>query len=87
MKDAINSVLGELNSILGEQVIVRIHTDAGKEFVNKAVDEMLKELRIYPTTMGVYDPKANIRAERYIGMTKQQATSYLSRAKLPSTFW
>ena len=34
--EAIESVLAELNSILGEQTVVRVHTDAGKEFVNKA---------------------------------------------------
>ena len=30
VNDSINSVLAELNSMLGEQVVVRLHTDAGK---------------------------------------------------------
>ena len=55
--------------------------------MNKAVDELLKELRIYPTTTGGDDPKAIGRADRYIGLIKQQATSYLIHAKLPLTFW
>ena len=55
---AIHSVLAELNSILGEQVVVRLHTDAGREFVSKAVDEMLSDLKIYSTTTGGCDPKA-----------------------------
>ena len=41
VRDGINSVLAELNSILGEQVVVRLHTDAGKEFVINAIKEML----------------------------------------------
>ena len=56
VKDSINSVLAELNSILGEQLVVRLHTDAGKEFVNKAVNEMLRDIKILPTTTGGYDP-------------------------------
>ena len=37
VNDSINSVLAELNSILGEQLVVRLHTDAGKELVNRAI--------------------------------------------------
>ena len=55
---AMGSVLAELNSPMWEQMVVRMHTDAGKEFVNKAVDEMLRELKIMPTTTGGYDPKS-----------------------------
>ena len=50
--EAIESVLAELNSILGEQTVVRVHADAGKEFVNKAVTEMLRSKGIYTTTTG-----------------------------------
>ena len=74
VKDSINSVLAELNSILGEQLVVRLHTDAGKEFVNKAVTDMLRDIKILPTTTGGYDPRANGRAERYVGLINQRAT-------------
>ena len=85
VKDSINSVLAELNSILGEQVVVRLHTDAGKEFVNKAISEMLRDINIYATTTGGADPRANGRAERYVGLIKQRATSYLVHSRLPSS--
>ena len=64
-----------------------MHTDSGKEFMNKAVDEMLKEVNIFPTTTGGYDPKANGRAERYVGLIKQQATMYLIHSRMPIAFW
>ena len=69
---------------MGELLVVRLHTDAGQEFVNKAVNEMLKDIKIFPTTTGGYDPRANGRAERYVGLIKQRATSYLIHSKTPS---
>ena len=87
VRDGINSVLAELNSILGEQIVVRLHTDAGKEFVNNAIKEMLRDMKVYATSTSGYDPRANGRAERYVGVIKQKATSYLVHAKLPLTFW
>ena len=59
VNDSINSVLAELNSILGEQVVVRLHTHGGQEFANKAISEMLPDIKIYATTTGGYDPRAN----------------------------
>ena len=81
------SVIAELNSILGEQLIVRFHTDEGKEFMNKAMDEMLINLHIFQTGTGGHDPNANGRAERYVGLIKQRATSYLLHAGLGLSFW
>ena len=85
VNDSINSVLAEVNSILGEQVVARLHTDAGHEFVNKAINEMLRDIKIYATTTGGDDPRANGRAERYVGLIKQRATSYLVHSQLPSS--
>ena len=39
VEPAIRSILGELNSMLGEQVVVRLHSDAGKEFVNTSMEK------------------------------------------------
>ena len=66
------SVIAELNSILGEQLIERFHTDEGKEFMNKAMDEMLINLHIFQTGSGGQDPQAHGRAERYVGLIKQR---------------
>ena len=84
---ALRSILGELNSMPGEQIVVRLHTDAGGGFVNEAVKELLTEMCILQTKTAGYDPKANGRAERYVGIVKQRATSYLIHAKLPLKFW
>ena len=66
---------------------MRLHTDAGKEFVNNAIKEMTRDMKVYATSTSGYDPRANGRAERYVGVIKQKATSYLVHAKLPLTFW
>eukprot|EP00975_Prorocentrum_lima_P069708 12927953-Prorocentrum_lima.AAC.1 len=34
-----------------------------------------------------YDPKANGRAERFVGILKRRATSYLIIAGMSLTFW
>ena len=47
VNDSINSVLAELNSILGEQVVVRLHADAGNEFANQAMHELLREFKLH----------------------------------------
>ena len=62
-------------------------TDVGKEFVNTAVLNMLRGLKIHPTTAGGYDPRANGQAGRYVGRRKQKATSYLIHAKMPVQLW
>ena len=59
--------MAELSYNLGAQVVVRLRTDAGKEFVNRAINEMLRDINIYATTTGGDDPRANGRAERYVG--------------------
>ena len=84
---AVTSVLAELNSIFGEQLVVRFHTDRGREFLNSAVGRFLLDQGIAQTNTAGYDPKANGRAERYIGILKQQATSYLIHGEMQLTFW
>jgi len=83
----IKSVIAELNSIMGEQIVVRFHTDAGGEFLNEAMKSLLTTMEIHQTKTAGHDPKANGRAERYVGIIKQQATSYLMHSKLPLKFW
>eukprot|EP00975_Prorocentrum_lima_P064911 12900316-Prorocentrum_lima.AAC.1 len=64
----------------GEQVVVGFHSDAGSELGNKEVSELLNKNLIMQTKAGCYDPKANGRAERYTGILKRKATSYLIHA-------
>eukprot|EP00974_Lingulodinium_polyedra_P123998 11188873-Lingulodinium_polyedra.AAC.1 len=49
--------------------------------------EMLIKKNTHQTkTMG-YDPRANGRAARFVGIMKQRATSYLIHAGFPLKFW
>ena len=48
---ALHSILGELSSMVGEQIVVRFHTDAGKEFLNNAVKDLMTELHIMQTKL------------------------------------
>ena len=83
----IKSVIAELNSIMGEQLVVRFHTDAGGEFLNEAMQLLLTSMGIHQAKTVGYGPKANGRAERYVGILKQQTTSYLMHNTLPLKFW
>eukprot|EP00975_Prorocentrum_lima_P046119 9646339-Prorocentrum_lima.AAC.1 len=47
----------------GEQMVVRFHSDAGSEFWNNEVSELLNGNLIMQTKTVGYDPKANGRAE------------------------
>eukprot|EP00975_Prorocentrum_lima_P019423 4089747-Prorocentrum_lima.AAC.1 len=62
----------------GEQVVVRFHSGAGSEFCNKEVSELLNRNLSMQTKTAGCDPKANGRAERYVGILKRRATSYLA---------
>ena len=67
--------------------MVRLHTEKGTEFVNRAVQDMMIGAASLGTNTGGYDPKANGRAEMYIGIIKQKATSYTVHSKMPLTVW
>eukprot|EP00975_Prorocentrum_lima_P042537 8937173-Prorocentrum_lima.AAC.1 len=70
----------------GEQLVVRFHSDAGSEFWNRVVSELLNKNLIMLTKTAGYDPKANGRVERYVGMLKRRATSYLMHAGMSLKF-
>eukprot|EP00975_Prorocentrum_lima_P048573 10162369-Prorocentrum_lima.AAC.1 len=64
----------------GEQLVVRFHSDAGSEFCNKEVSELLNKNLIMQTKTAGYDTKADGRAERFVGILKRRATSDLRHA-------
>ena len=84
---AIESVLAEMKSLAGQRVVVRFHSDAGSEFWNKEVRELLTSELIFQTKTAGYDPRANGRAERFVGIIKRHATSYLIHARVSLRFW
>eukprot|EP00974_Lingulodinium_polyedra_P072352 7002659-Lingulodinium_polyedra.AAC.1 len=71
---------------MGEQLVVRFHTDSGSEFLNNVMQDMLIKKSVFQTkTMG-YDPKANGRADRFVGILKHKATSDLIHSGFPLKF-
>ena len=84
--NAVKSILAEINSILGEQIVVRLHSDAGGEFMNNVTTMLVNAALIRQTFTEGHDPRANGRAERYVGILKERATAYLVHAGLPMKF-
>ncbi len=84
---AVSNTLAEVNSMMGEGVACRFHSDVGSEFLNKEMSRMLDEMGIFQTKTTGYDPQANGRAERFVGLLKRHAISYLVRAGFGLKFW
>ena len=66
---------------------VPFHTDAGKEFLNADLDEVLTRYKLAQTNTGGRDPQANGLAERFVGILKGRAASYLAHAKMSLKYW
>ena len=63
----IQDILIELRAITGAQKsIVRLHSDAGKEFINAETKKVVDENGIFQSHTGGYDPKSNGLAERFV---------------------
>eukprot|EP00975_Prorocentrum_lima_P055522 11641891-Prorocentrum_lima.AAC.1 len=65
-------MLAELNSMAGEQLVVRFHTDTGSEFWSTEVAELLKSEHILQANTAGNDQKANGIAERFVGLMKRR---------------
>ncbi len=77
---AVSNVIAEVNSMMGMPIVCRFHSDAGSEFWNKEMSQMLDGMGIFQTKTTGYDPQANGRAERHVGWIKRHAASYLVHA-------
>ncbi len=84
---AVSNVIAEINRMMGMPIVCRFHSDAGSEFWNKELSQLLDGMGIFQTKTTGYDPQANGRAERYVGLIKRHATSYLVHAGLGLKFW
>jgi len=62
VQDAMKSVRAQFRSIVGERAAARLRTNSGRQFLSKAMGEVLNERDNYPTTTGCYDPTACGRA-------------------------
>ena len=66
---------------------MKVHSDAGPEFINDAMEQYLNEKGVWQTKTAGYDPKGNGRVERFVGILKHQSVMFLLYAKLPLCFW
>ena len=81
------TIMKEILWLCGNIIIIRIHSDAGGEFWNDLAKEMTNRLGIMQTKTEGYDPKANGRAESYVGLLKRRATEELLNNHFPIAFW
>ena len=84
---AIRSIFAEIRCILGENIVLKAHSDAGGEFVNHEMETYLTDQGIWQTKTAGYDPKGNGRAERFVGILKHKATTFLLHSKTPLDVW
>ena len=64
-----------------------IHTDRGREFVNRKVRDWMRSRGIVASTNGGEDPQANGRAERAVGEIKRKVRRLLHSSDLGTPWW
>ena len=69
-----------------KQLIFRLHSDQGGEFISNDFKSYLVEKGIMQTTTAGYDPNAN-PAETFVGIVKRRARYLLSGSRLPVNWW
>ena len=85
---AVQSVVVEVGAIFGEPgLLTRFHSDAGGEFFNAHMKQLLLEMGMFQSSTGGHNPKSNGLAERFVGIIKHKAASYLTHAELSLGFW
>ena len=67
--------------------LFRIHTDRGREFVNKELRSYLLARDVYHTSTPADLPQANGLVERFIGILKSQARSVLYQSGMGENHW
>ena len=64
-----------------------VHTDQGREFVNRDMKAWLRSRGIIHSTNAGEDPKANGRAERAVGEAKSRVRRLLHAGKMDLVWW
>jgi len=64
-----------------------VHTDQGREFVNRDMKAWLRSRGIIHSTNAGEDPKANGRAERAVGEVKSRVRRLLHAGKMDLVWW
>ena len=74
------------NASFPTEILFRLHSDQGTEFVNDDLTRFCEQHGIHKTTTAGYDPNAN-SAESTVGTLKRRARYLLSGARLPTNWW
>ena len=74
-------IIKEIMWMADGSIVVRIHSDEGGEFWNNIMEDVPNKLGIFKTRTEGYDPKANGKAERFIGLLKHDAAMELLETK------
>ena len=86
---AVKHLLAQINNDHANfptELVFRIHSDKGGEFINEELNKYCIERGIHKTTTAGYDPNAN-PAETAVGTLKRRARYLLSGARLPTNWW
>ena len=67
--------------------LFRVHTDRGREFINKEMRSYLLARDVYHTSTPADLPQANGLVERFIGILKSQARAALYQSGLGEAHW
>ena len=70
--ESIESVLADRNCLVNAQLVVQFHSHVGQEFWQKDVSTSLRSKYIVPTCTAGYDPWANGKEERDVGIIKNK---------------
>ena len=85
--EAVASVVAQIQAEYEGKVVFRLHSDRGKEFVNKTLHQYTLQQGLWCTTTEGSDPRANGLAERYVGILKEKARAMLLDSRLDVKFW
>ena len=80
-------IIKEIMWMADGALVVRIHSDEGGEFRNNIMEKVTDNLGIFRTRTEGYDPKANGKSERYIGLIKHDATMKMMEKDMPMPSW
>ena len=72
---------------LPTEIVFRLHSDKGQEFLSKELEEYCYKNGIRRTTTQGYDPSANGQGENAVGYLKRKARYLLTGNRFPSCWW
>ena len=84
---AVLRIIKEIMWLSEGALVVRIHSYEGGDFWNTIMEKVTDQLGIFRTRTEGYDPKANGKAERYIGILKHDGAMKLLETKMQITAW